>query len=707
MASFNKFNGGVMWAFATQNDDGYYMDLIVSCEQGNPNDWIFASGTDGFLSCVNSLTGEEAFRRRVDYGPRWNSMTFGGALSANGDLIYSHYWGGMTAMKVGTTDRPRLQFDTYNPTEAIEFGSALSLPVETDQVFHNAGCADLTITGLYVDEVAADDPYIPGFSATVTRDDVMHRAGSLADLMTDEPMVKAPMTRDLVDETFGIRSEAAVRPMSAGARALPAYLNDPPIVAPTLPLVLGPGDGTTITFDCNQSVITRGPQVFYVEVESNDPDFYNNPTFLTGYGINLLPAMEVTFVGGCLRQGVWLDFGVGDANSHYVFNQGCIVDADEEHFTIGGDDASFFQGSYVYGITHHRIATAAPDWRGRDGFHLSMQADPNWCDDLCAPNLTEDVQLGEIWNSGTSSYDPVMCDVVCKSYIDSCQNFDDGSGTYVWYEYGSPFDNDSTMGIYVKTRTVAAHDVPELDPVVVEIMNFKERNNEDVPNWKFGAIVDYDIGGDTADIDRNISTAWSYGLTGGAGTVWGFTKLPFGCGDAAGQLYNFEPMKNVYAINADMALWDDLFWDSAYYYMTLDTGAHGHPFVATGGDQEFFCTIAENDFTGESEFEFGVAQFALHGLTDVTVSDEFAWLPVLVNQWVGFDRGNVNGDAKIDFADVVYLNNYINVTGSPGPAPFKHCGDVNNDTFVDAGDLAYMIDFYFGTGPCPVSGWTF
>jgi hypothetical protein len=448
-------------------------------------------------------------------------------------------------------------------------------------------------------------------------------------------------------------------------------------------------------------MILRGPQYFYIEVDTDDPDYFMNPGF-----VNVdIPAIYVTLVGGCLEVDALLEFGMGCANYHHTFNTGLLVNSDEygDGFNIDGSDAAFFGGSYVMGVDTYRLATAAPDWRGRDGKHKSMQADPNYFNDDCVPALVEDVPLGTFHTTDGFTYTELSGNIIYKSYVDSVQNFDDGSGwDWTWYE--APFDNTLSFGIYTNTRTVGVCDVPELANVIVEVMEFTERNGNPVEGWKFGAFVDYDIGSDTAAYDASISTSWSYSSGGAGDEAWGMIKIPFGCG--SNPTTTFEPMKSVYAIDADQAMFNDLFWDSCWYYMTLPSGAYANGTLAGAADQEFYATIAEHDFAGFESFTIGVANFGLVGISEVGEAATYAGLANFVNQFAGFGRGDVNNDGAINLADIMYLNNYVVFSG-PGPIPFLHLGDVNNDGLTDAGDVTYLLDFYFADGECPVGDWMF
>lgn len=696
LLAFNKSSGGVLWTAATPNDDNYYNDLVLTCEPDGAPDLIFAGGHKGFMSVMNSVDGDEIYRRRIDYGPPFNSMWNGGAITEGGIMAFSTFFGSLHVMAKGE-DRPRLEILSYNPEIGIEFGALPSLPTSLGPMLTNTGCADLTINDLLVD-ITANDNYIPEYSIANVRDDVMDNATTIADRMTTS--FKASPPEYDWDEMTTVRQRGEIT-MNAGADVLPNFLNDPPIISPVDGAILAPGDTTDIVVDVIQGMILRGPQYFYIEVDTDDPDYFMNAGF-----VNVdIPAISVTLVGGCLSTATLLEFGMGCANYHYTFNTGLLVDGDiyADGFSIDGMDAVNFQGSYVFGVDTYRIATAAPDWRGRDGSHKSMQADPNYFDDECVPALVEDAPLGTFHTTDGFTYTELVGNIVYKSYVDSVQNFDDGGG-WDWTWYDAMFDDTLSMGIYTNTRTVGVCDFPELNNVIVEVMEFTERNGDSIPDWKFGAIIDYDIGTDTADIDRSISTAWAY-TAGGAGDIaWGQVKLPFGCGYNPGT--TFEPLKNVYAINADQALWGDFFWDSAYYYMTLPPGAYGHSNVSGGGDQEYFATYAEHDFGGNETFTIGVVNFGFDGLTDVADGATYAGMANFVNQFAGFGRGDVNNDGAINLADIMYLNNYVVFSG-PGPIPFLHLGDVNNDGLTDAADVTYLLDFYFVDGECPVGDWMF
>lgn len=63
-------------------------------------------------------------------------------------------------------------------------------------------------------------------------------------------------------------------------------------------------------------------------------------------------------------------------------------------------------------------------------------------------------------------------------------------------------------------------------------------------------------------------------------------------------------------------------------------------------------------------------------------------------------RGDVTADGRIDASDVVYLINYLFVSGSPEPIPIE-AGDVNCDGKINASDVVYLINYLFVAGSPP------
>jgi hypothetical protein len=62
--------------------------------------------------------------------------------------------------------------------------------------------------------------------------------------------------------------------------------------------------------------------------------------------------------------------------------------------------------------------------------------------------------------------------------------------------------------------------------------------------------------------------------------------------------------------------------------------------------------------------------------------------------------GDVNHDRILNAADIVFLINYLFVTG-PSPIIFES-GDVNSDGLINTADVVYLINFLFIGGPSPI-----
>jgi hypothetical protein len=722
LLSFNKNSGALVNAYSpppgAQGETRYYVDGLLTCEPEDgpyPEDLLYVFSGDGYLSCVQSVSFNEIYRRRIDhmipaYGP---DLGMAGAVApdefGNVHLVFGTYWGDIIDM-TKQVDRPRLEIQTYNPTAAIDFGSATSYPVTIPGVFTNTGCVDLNIENVQVDEISWGQN-IPEFSAEDFGDtEWMNRAEKIADkLARDVYIAKFARIDDMnADNILSVREIAQSKEtMNRAAAGFPPYLNA--VVHPAPGDVIAPGDTMDLELDVIQSNINRGPQCFYILIDSDDPDFFLNDTTR---GVEI----RVCLIGGCLIDLDTLYFGVGQANVQLVTNTGRIGtgDWDPHAFNIDGDDATYYQGAYVYAVDTFRIATNTQDWvsgGGEADAFVSLQADPNWCDNDCHPALSAGVSLGE-WTTDGLTYETIIGNMICKSFLDSVQNFDLGFG-WDWENFGAPFDNALTMGLYVNSRVVGAYElspsgdpIPELSNLTLEILEFSERNGDSVPGWYFGELWDHDVltnGGsfDTSDIDRSISTAWAYNYPNND-VVWGQIKIPFGCG--------YEPLLNNWGEygasgTPGHGFWGwGIFWDSCYAFMSRGTGYFSDGPISSG-DGEGLVTFASKDFGPNDTLSIGIAHFAVHGLQDASSSAEFAWLPKLVNKWAGFGRGDVNNDDVINLADIIWLAGTVN--GGPGAIPFRHLADVNADGNIDMADVDYLIDYYFNCGPCPIGDWIF
>ena len=199
------------------------------------------------------------------------------------------------------------------------------------------------------------------------------------------------------------------------------------------------GSTSGIPVRVNGPLVNRGPQYFYAEFTHNDPDYFLNNNLLK-------PEIYLCLVGGCLADTTFLHFGMGGANHQIVTNSTRMGTGDwGENLNIDGFIEGNYQMFYGYGVTDRRIAINTQDWwtgGGETNSWESVQPDPNFCSGLCKPFLyqpegTFAVTEYGVYNPGphTVTYYPLLGNMVCKSWIDSVQNFDDGFGGWDWELY--------------------------------------------------------------------------------------------------------------------------------------------------------------------------------------------------------------------------------------------------------------------------------
>ncbi len=416
----NRFTGAIAWVSDSGPASTTYGNLsngFMTCEPGTP-DHIFLFNNGGFLSCFNGDNGSEIFSRRIDYlSLGFVSRGAGGAISDNGIVVFGTFAGQVIALEKGV-DRGRLEIMNYTPVQSVSFGNAVSFPVPLVDVYTNTGCA--TISGNWVISDVSNGS-LPGVSE-YSGFDVVDRSASIADQLTQNS-VKAFKGSGLVTMGMETTVDDSRSSMNRAALAVPIYLNNPA----SNPFVVNPGDTFDILLDVNQSLIPRGPNKFYISFDSDDPDFFLND-------VTKDPEISVTLVGGCLIDTTHLHFGAGSANLQAVVNSGRLGTGDWNptpgNFDIQGDAVSFYQGTYVYGVSRNRVALNSQDWwsgGGEADSWVSMQADPNRCSDDCKPALQTAVSLGSVSTDGIT-YSPLTGNLVCKDYIDSVLLYDNHLG---------------------------------------------------------------------------------------------------------------------------------------------------------------------------------------------------------------------------------------------------------------------------------------
>jgi hypothetical protein len=716
--AYRRATGSLIWSATTQDNAKYYTSGLLTCEPGDAADLIFAFNDAGFFECYSSLDGSQLFTRRVEHNGSAAEIGMAGALAMTATdglhMLAADFGGGLYDLTLGA-DRPRLEMQGFSKTAAVEFGVNPALPVDLGPIIVNTGCVDLNITSTSVDEAPITVTWFPDFvHAGYVPEDAMQRAASIADAMkrdaflskftrVDEDIISSP------DATFDVTANNLEKSSTRYSAGIPAWFVslDQPVAGD----IIAPGDTSNLLITVNQPLISRGPQSVYIAFGSDDPDYFmNSDATLAGK----LPEFQLIIVGGCLIDTTTLTFGMGSANTQLVTNTSRLGEGDwtPHGFEIDGDGDSYYQGGLIMGVSTYAIAWNNSDWvNGHtevDSWN-SLQPDPNYCDNNCKAALTASVAVGSFSTDGIT-YTPINADMVCKTYVDSVENFDTDPDPLVtnwdWTAYPAvSFDDTLSMGLMVNARVIGASDLPELANLTLEILDINERNGVDsVTGWYMGQMTDYDVGGDDAVLDRSISTAWSHNPGGDA--AWGSIKIPFGCGTVlSGQDFDYEPLINAKQLDGDMAFFDiTAYFDSAYIYLSNGPGLM--PAQPQAADGEMHTTYVGHDFEPNGTYSYGIANFGVTGLADNSSGAELADMANMVNKWAGFGRGDVNNDGGINLADIIYLAANVN-NGGPGPIPFAHLGDVNADGSTDAGDINYLVDYYFNCGPCPSGDWMF
>jgi hypothetical protein len=482
----------------------------------------------------------------------------------------------------------------------------------------------------------------------------------------------------------------------------PAWLNN--IAVPNFDLV----DGQTfdVIYSVNGPLVTRGPHYCYVTIATND-NYYLNAAYD--------PEVQLGVLGGCLQIDDVIHFGVGEANFGPVFNTGEIGNqSGAEVWSFDGQDDRYWQGGLFFGTDQYELAWTTDSWHGADpdNFWASLLPDPN-CFQQCEPYITPSpIVLGAYWDGG--SYVDIEGYVSAVAYVDSVVDFDCYGTGWSWDNVACPFDNDLTIGIRVEEFMYGAIDYAPLNNVVIYRHDITNRNADPITGMGMSAFHDYDLGPSPFNHFDTWKFSEAYGISYGSpcaagydytnGAVYGNGTIPM------------DIMRNSATLDAQQAMWeDDYVWlDSCYYYMANVTGTTAQAGIdlnfpcdpgSESDDRDQWVTYWFGDLGGNETMSIGTYFFGFPN-GDVTDDAFFEGLATLINQFAGFDRGDICGNPGIDLADVVHLLNIVlGVPDACDPPPFYHMADVNGDGVVDMADYEYLKAYYFCAGPPPAGGW--
>jgi hypothetical protein len=697
--SFKKSNGAKIWDADPFFDASNWVEGALSCEPLAP-DKLYQTNRDWQLLVMNTDDG------MVEFEYNWSGTSERGCGVAIDPthVCFNNRQGDLYCL-TNQADRPRLRILKFDELQPVPFFSPDPYMVTFDDVFMNNGCINLT-GNLTVDENA------PAAYAWTVNPGRIIRMQDVANGMVDntfadlaENLVKGQkVTGSSLDADFATSPYAKDSYSSMAAYGPPAWLN-----AITVPnFDLAPGETFSVTYSVNGPLVTRGPHRAYVTINSNDDYYLNDP----GVG----PAVQLGVLGGCLQIDDYINFGVGEANQAPVFNTGELGNQNGSALWIfDGEDNRYWQGGLFFaaeGNDGHRLAWTTDSWHGGDppDFWNSLLPDPN-CFDLCEPYITPSpIILGSISHDGGLNYDDIYGYASVVAYIDSVVDFDCYGTGWDWANVDCPYDNALTLGLRVQEFMYGAVDEPALANVVIFRHDVTNRNAVPIANVGIGVFNDFDLdasanGYDLFRFDGNYSISWGAPSAAGyfdPGVVYGDGKIPM----------DVDPMLGATTIDANQAMWEanNVFLDSIYYYLSTVRGQTAQagidmtfPSTTESDDRDQWAGYVFRNFAASETYSFGTYMF---GYASADVTDDAFWqnLAKTVNQFAGFNRGDINNDGMINLADVVALWNMVNA-GGPGPL-FQHLADVNaTGGAPDNADVLYLANYYFCLGPAPVGDW--
>jgi len=699
LTALSKNSGGTIWTSDPMYNSVGLVEGALSCEP-LAADLLYTTNNDAQLLALNADDGLSEF----EYNYVGTNSAQGCGVAIDPDyMVFTTRQGDIYVFTSGAkADRPRLRILKFDELQPVPFFSPPSHPVTFEDVFMNNGCANLT-GALTVNET----PQNPAAVVWSVDPDRIARLQDAANSMIDNSFEalagKLVKGQRIADDIETMETSPYVKDSYSNMAAYgpPAWLNA--VTTPTFDLI--PGEVFDVIYDVNGPLVTRGPHYAYVTIASND-NYYLNATYD--------PEIQLGVLGGCLQVDDVMYFGVGEANQGPVFNTGEIGNqSGAEPWIFDGEDDRYWQGGLFFATAEHELAWTTDSWHGADpeDFWASLLPDPN-CFDQCEPYITPDpIILGAIWDG--SQYVNIQGYASVAAYVDSVIDFDCYGTGWSWDNVACPFDNDLTIGIHVQEYMYGAIDVPELNNVVIYRYDVTNRNADPITGMGVSVFHDYDLDGSLNGFDA-FKYSDEYGIAYGspcspaypftAGVVYGTGTIPM------------DIMRNAHTLDANQAMWEDNYvWlDSCYYYMANVTGQTAQAGVdinfpcdpeSESDDRDLWATFLLTDLGGNESMTFGTYFFG-YASNDVTDDQFYYDLATLVNQFAGFDRGDICGVDGIDLADVVHLLNIVlGIPDACDPPLFASMADVNGDGVVNMADYEYLRAYYFCAGPPPEGGW--
>jgi hypothetical protein len=695
--AIRKDNGGTFYTANADFNSIGWSGGITECTE-NVYDLLYVANDNWQIMAMNTEAGDFEF----GYNCTQTGSNRGAGMAMNSKYVLAaRNDGSIYCFGNGDTPRPRMHILLTDELQAVPFnpspGDPYEVDVTFDDVFLNNGCANLTGT------ITASDA-APALVVTSVNPHRIGRLSNLADNMVTnsyETMVKA-VTAYEEEETFDETAYSKDSYSNKSAYAAPAWLLG---FNGTDAFDLAEGETHSVSYHVDGNLVFRGPQRCWLTISSND-DYYINSADD--------PVIQLGCLGGCLEAWTTMPFGVTEQNIAPVINNG-------EHgnqtpadlFEFDGDHASYWQGGEIIGVEQYRIAFSLESWHSGDpvDYWNTLLADELWpgqCDPVVS---TEPLLLGQMLNEGTGLYEDVMGYVAQYAYIDSIINYDCHGTGWDWTNTDCDFDNALTMGLRFDQWMYGVVGVAEFNNVLLYRTKVTNRNAAALPGVSFMILTDFDLEYNATDVyfydDVNVIMYASSckNVDPNDTRVYGYGKINHAA----------DPMIGCRTLDADQAMWhaDNIALDSMYdwsvdpandgiatYQLGVD---YGFPCVVESSDREVATFLGTHDFAPSEVYEYG---YYMHGnpAGDVQDAAYYAELAVLMNQFAGFGRGDINNDGVINLTDIVALWNLVDGTGD-GPL-FQHLVDVNASGGVpDAGDVQYLADYWFNVGPAPIGDW--
>jgi len=289
LIAFDKSSGIVAWSASSEGDGRYYVDGLITSEPQAADDQILLFDDEGYLSEFDSGEGDEVWHRRVWYGSGYpNNLGMTGAIGVDTagieHVVFASYWGGLLDLTKGT-DRPRMEILDYMMRDSVAVGVSSSLTVTFSGFITNTGCADLQVVSI---DASTSDAGLPTNSGIASVRPHIETTDLLKYGLSDTEPANGPLSPR-------VSSDRSWNEVTRAAREWPAFVNA--IVSPQPGAIIGPSDTVELIVDVDAAAMACSTNVFYVVVNSNDPDYIlNDPGLPVAVRVELYPSPSASGV---------------------------------------------------------------------------------------------------------------------------------------------------------------------------------------------------------------------------------------------------------------------------------------------------------------------------------------------------------------------------------------------------------------------------